>query len=399
MYVTDLVNGKLSGRRFGNLHFFVNSVRFISSVLKRTTINPDDVRIVCAINDENRAKLHGYNIGKPSDEAKIINFYTSTCFEGCDIMDKEGKTFIVSDGRNPNTLYDISTIIPQIIGRIRDSNYKTTIVHILSNTQYKGEVTYDDFKKLVDREFRLSELVIEEYNSDTERQRKAIFERYDKNHWMDRFIHVDENYFFSMDRNLLKKNLYDYKLKTEIYNNSCSLVKAYKENGFTVKTLEFEDYSDRLKAQNTARGTFEEAVEEYHAIKTSIRFGNRNERTDLLEVKYNYLKNAYYLVGIERIRELRYNVTLIKREIIKNSDKLVVKKIIEFIVNKINYQNPVPLADAKWYLQEIYDILDLKISATASKLHRYFIAKETKKTIGGKVTEFIELIREQNQLE
>ena len=150
---------------YENCHFFVNSVKFIGRVLSRTGINPDDVKIVCADNEANRLKLNGYHIGKPSDKACKINFYTSTCFEGCDLFDEDGKTFIVSDGKNPNTLYDISTMFVQIIGRIRDSRYKYNIAHILSNTRYKGEVTCDEFKQIEESEYKVSETAITAYNN------------------------------------------------------------------------------------------------------------------------------------------------------------------------------------------------------------------------------------------
>jgi hypothetical protein len=167
-----LVNAKLEDKIFHNCHFFVNSVKFIKGVLKSTNINPNDVRIVCADNDENKRKLQGYTIGKPSGAACKVNFYTSTCFEGCDIFDPEGKTYVVSEGRNPNTLYDISTLFMQIIGRIRDSNYKDEVIHIVSKSHYDGDVSYEDFKAIVEKECDISEKIVETYNSEDIHLRK-----------------------------------------------------------------------------------------------------------------------------------------------------------------------------------------------------------------------------------
>jgi hypothetical protein len=149
----------------------------MGGVLKRTNINPSDVKIVCANTKENEGKLQGYKIGKPSDTACKINFYTSTCFEGCDIFDREGKTYVISDGRNPNTLYDISTLFIQIIGRIRNSDYKDKVAHIVSNSQYKGDVSYQDFKAIVEDEYETSKTTIEKNNAKDENLRKQIFKR------------------------------------------------------------------------------------------------------------------------------------------------------------------------------------------------------------------------------
>lgn len=95
-----------------NLHIFVNSVEFIAKVIDTLKLAPEAVKIVCSTSgdsrQENQRKLgNAYPIGQPSDPAKKINFYTSTCFEGCDIFDPDGVTFIVSDGRKAHTLLDI----------------------------------------------------------------------------------------------------------------------------------------------------------------------------------------------------------------------------------------------------------------------------------------------------
>jgi len=170
-----MVNNKLNDRIYGNLHFFVNSVKFIAGVLAKVHINPNDVKIVCADNELNRNKIHGYGIGKPSDMPCKVNFYTSTCFEGCDIYDKEGKCFVISEGRNPNTLYDISTLFIQIIGRLRDSDYNDRVVHVVSNSQYKGEVTYEKYKAMMKTDYTMSQMLIENYNSLDKSSRKECF--------------------------------------------------------------------------------------------------------------------------------------------------------------------------------------------------------------------------------
>lgn len=176
-FVIDLVNNKLNDKVFGNCHFFINSVSFIKRVLDRVDIKPEDVKIVCANNKKNERTLGGYSISKLSDKACKINFYTSTCFEGCDIFDKNGKTYIVSDGRNSNTLYDISTLFMQIIGRIRNSDYKNQVMHILSNSQYKGNVSYQDFKDIVEDEFETSKQTVLKNNNKNIELRKQIYNK------------------------------------------------------------------------------------------------------------------------------------------------------------------------------------------------------------------------------
>ena len=94
-----------------NLHFFVNSVDFIGRVLHHARLSPDEVKIVCSTSGTseqiNREKLGGdYSIGIPDKAVRKINFYTSTAFEGCDIYDKQGKIYVVSDGTARHHLLD-----------------------------------------------------------------------------------------------------------------------------------------------------------------------------------------------------------------------------------------------------------------------------------------------------
>ena len=119
-----------------NLHFFVNSVDFIGRVLHHARLSPDEVKIVCSTSGTseqiNREKLGGdYSIGIPDKAVRKINFYTSTAFEGCDIYDKQGKIYVVSDGTARHHLLDVSTTIRQIAGRagrrgIYDYGYVTS---------------------------------------------------------------------------------------------------------------------------------------------------------------------------------------------------------------------------------------------------------------------------------
>ncbi len=159
-----------------NLHIFVNSVEFIAKVIDTLKLAPEAVKVVCSTSgesrQENQRKLgNAYPIGQPSDPAKKINFYTSTCFEGCDIFDPDGVTFIVSDGRKAHTLLDISTLFTQICGRIRDSRYKAQIVHVYSTTKYSKAVTLDEFVAATQRTLADAESYAAEINSLSEATR------------------------------------------------------------------------------------------------------------------------------------------------------------------------------------------------------------------------------------
>jgi hypothetical protein len=101
---------------------------------------------------------------------------------------------------------------------------------------------------------------------------------------------------------------------------------------------------------------------------------------------------------MERIKELNYNMTLIKRELARIADKPLIKKIIELINQKISCLMPVDLKTAKNCLKEVYEILSIDKSAKASDLKKYFIVHEFSRTIDNRVIRYIELIREKTGL-
>ena len=136
-----------------NYHLFMNSVKGFVEIIRKAGLTPDNAKVVCANNQGNKSKLpEGFKISKPGDPIKAINFYTSTCFEGCDLFDKNGRSFIICDPNRPNTLLDISTSMLQIAGRIRDSKYRGELTLIYNTTRYEDEQSLDLYMKRIERE-------------------------------------------------------------------------------------------------------------------------------------------------------------------------------------------------------------------------------------------------------
>lgn len=144
--IKTIIRDFLEGRVFGNAHIFVNSVETIASIIRACNLDNSNTRIIFSKNNQKYKNVcQGVNNGDTTDQVKKINLYTSTCFEGCDLFDEEGKIYIISEGSKANTLYDISTQIRQIAGRIRNTHY-TSITHLYSSTRYNTDLTFNDYK-------------------------------------------------------------------------------------------------------------------------------------------------------------------------------------------------------------------------------------------------------------
>jgi len=134
-----------------NYHIFINSVDDISTIIRTAKLTPENARVICSQNEDNLLKNldklpYGFTISKALDDLKPISFYTSTCFEGQDIIDKNGRTFIVNNARKDHTLIDILTTFTQICGRIRQSAYNEEIVHFYNTSQYL-DVSLEEFEQ------------------------------------------------------------------------------------------------------------------------------------------------------------------------------------------------------------------------------------------------------------
>ncbi len=91
--------------------FFINSVTDIAAILQYCNLSKDEVKIVCADTEQNRAKLAGYEIANSRSENKRFTFITSKSFEGADYYSDSAICYVVSNSKNSNTLLDISTDI------------------------------------------------------------------------------------------------------------------------------------------------------------------------------------------------------------------------------------------------------------------------------------------------
>lgn len=194
---------------------------------------PEQVKVVCSVsgdNGENNQRKLGkdYPIGQPSDPVKKINFYTSTCFEGCDIYDENGVTFIVSDGNKSHTLLDISTLFTQICGRLRDSKYKGEIIHVYSTTKYSREVTLDEFVASTKKVLAEAVSYADEINklSDTTRIKTLSKIKYIN----EQYVRIEDNRLI-VDKNLANMDIVNFKICRHIYRTYVNLTNELQRNG------------------------------------------------------------------------------------------------------------------------------------------------------------------------
>ena len=381
-----------------NLHIFVNSVEFIAKVIDLAKLAPEQVKIVCSTSGDNaevnRRKLgKAYAIGQPSDPVRKINFYTSTCFEGCDLYDENGVTFIVSDGNKSHTLLDISTLFTQICGRLRDSKYKGEIIHVYSTTKYSRDVTLDEFVAATKKTLQEAVQYANEINSlsDTAREKTLSKIKYIN----EQYVRI-EDCRLVVDKNLANMDIVNFKICRHIYRTYVNLTNELQRNGYTITRHTFSEIIEKMENKANARVTFKELFDEYRRLKTTRPFfslDNHEELCARIAVKYPLVKQAYDELGTDKVQALKYHVGNIRRELTKQMRLPSEYKIVKMIDTVFPKQTLIPKSKAKTELQRIYDDLGIRQTAKAADLAKWYEIKETAPKINGRTTACMTIVR------
>lgn len=212
-----------------NYHIFFNSVKSISDFIPK--LNSEDYKIVCS-----KSTKHKVKIGSTTTLPNKYNFYTSTCFEGCDIYDKFGKTIIICDSNISTTMLDILTLVRQICGRLRDSVYKNEVTIILNTETHRYAGTNDKtFEYKVKERIKLGESVIKLYEKNLKDPtnnpneiRKIETAKFSQEVFFSFYVNLYNGDLY-FDNNLVTVDRFNYKLVNEIYNNSINVISEYNK--------------------------------------------------------------------------------------------------------------------------------------------------------------------------
>ena len=365
-----------------NLHFFCNSVDFIRDVLKQSKLKPEEVRIICSTGSEkNKVKLTGYKIESTKDTVKKVNFYTSTCFEGCDIFDENGKIYVLCDGNRTHTLVDIATTLPQIAGRIRD--IKDGSIDLLYTSSRYIDVTEEEFTASVEaNKQRAKELLTfwETFRDVADVEKLNCYYLGVNSHTVKDKISGKNKEIINnveFDEALLNLDSYNYAIN-HTYSIKANLIGELSEN-FTPITIQkqWAEQLEELEQERVNRMSFREKVLSY---------------VELSEAKFSFMpeydkvvRDAVSILGLSRIEELNFHKGDVEKALISKSDISEANKIMKMLlkdglragVSKTN-------AELKQILSDIYSKLGIKKAATATQIEKYFDVTSTKITVEDK---------------
>lgn len=376
--VIYLINEYLSGEKKGNCYLFINSVEFIRDMVDYCNLTDENTRAVWSLS--NPAKT-GLIRGLTTDEPKKINFFTSTAFEGVDILDREGHIYVISDGLKAHTLIDISTSMQQIAGRIRNTKYLGIITHIFNTTKYNIGVTYEEYKKATESEIDKAKRMVADFATLTSDYQDFFRIRMKKDVTGDNYLMMKEDNIF-FDENLVKIDLYNFKVTKSLYTIRVNLTEEYQKYGFEVEESISE--LDKIVRVNP-KPNFKDTVIE-------LQKGDDDFRLQAFK-KYPYLSEAIEKIGYDGIEELKYSITNIKRKLItlsKLDDFYKIGKELELVIVEGQFYEPNTL---KKILYTIHNKYNSKAKITAKDIDTYYISKYDSKRKGDKVIKGFTIIK------
>ena len=395
--VKKIGNQHIKGSIDGNAHIFINSVEGVIAL--SANWKAKDVRIICARSERNYEKLIRANksrgkalgnltIGDVTSEPAKINFYTSTAFEGVDVSDTEGRTYIVADGTKDYTKVDISSTLNQIVGRLRDSKYKYEVKFLYKPTYRALEGTEEEYRDAVMKSVRFhdewlqQQMLLVRNGNDVAWlavKEMAVVSQY--------LVHIDDE--VKINQLAIDAEMANWSTWHNTYYVNPSMP---SDNGFTLKvsngvtyevTAEEPQVIDAIdKADMKKRFRFDEMCEIY--------CNEEDQRASIDKIEPS-IGMAFDKLGATKMKALEYRRDAIERYIVAMDKQLSVKgKIVKLMKFKIG--SVVTKSWAKTQIQKVYDAAGHNAKAKSTDINIFCNTKLVKRRIKGVPIDVYEIV-------
>lgn len=389
----------LKGELKGNPYFFINSVTSIIQIIKELKKagydDPNLYKIICGNNDKNLIKIQK-NLGKKyqieftTDPLKRITFCTATLFEGSDIYDKDGVTYVITDGTKDFTKYDVLTTLPQIIGRLRDSKYKSTVYVVMTKSYYFSYTSIEEFEKEIRRQLEKANGLVETFkqSADNEMTREALRKGIEFNMYV-----LERNDTLKVNTSVLHCEMHNYEaLHTDYYYKDFAVdghqaivdINSIPHN-FKKANLDLNvDGLNKLRLNK--KPSFKDLCIDYIKCKEE----NVPAQITEIELEFPIIKQAYKELGAEKMKALNYRKNFIREELLVSSQLDNSQKIVGLLKYKVG--DLVSKNEAKLRIQSIYNQLNINKTAKATDLSNWYSITDHSKWVDGKSMTFIKIL-------
>lgn len=361
--------------------YFVNSVKTITDVVCKYKLSPDEVRIICAKDQEKESKAmkklglkveHFPSKLEYKNKVKPHTFITKTAYVGSDYYSDSASIYIFADSNRDEMALDISLELPQIIGRCRSENnifrhdvkyfYKTTSKNYIS----PDEMTKTEMEQIINQKYSDSERMYRKYANDPDGM-KLINSTHEDRGFREHYLSVNNGRIrFNKIAHLAEKRAID--IKYDQYGSMNSVEGYIMKCGYDVQNA--NAVGDDIYAQ------FRRAWDNTHDFKKRMEIylemmNCAPDKTDKLkadgDISPKYWKYATIL-GPEVCKAKNYKEADLKKELeYKQSKPSIITELLCVLDPNHEYSNP----EMKALLQWIYDKLGINQTAKAKDIEGY----------------------------
>lgn len=383
----------------GNAHIFYNSVSEIASVLNKlkevvdketgkNLFDPNDIRVVCSKSGTNQKTFNSRlgtkwaSIADITDPVRKINLYTSTAFEGADVLDEEGQTYIIINGVRDATKVDFHVLVPQIVGRIRNTKYNEHINLLVANLPEAASCTKDEWMSTVTKRIQNSRDVLHDIRESkmSEASKTQLIKAAEE----DKYTFKNEQGELYVSDVALKAELQAYEALEATYVVRVVEGAEISDEGYSASFRSLlTDESKHVPFAHKPKGIskfltghsqcFYETMKEYCEARDE-----QNEKLyKLVDAKDDYFKTAYDTLKHETIRKLEYRKPAIERAMkihdTKNENATEIPALLNLKKDQVYLR-----ADIKAKIQDIYDKLAIPDKAKATDITKWYEVKDTR---------------------
>ncbi len=388
--------------------FFLNDVKSIINVIKKSGLNPDEVNILCAPRKENHDRINSLNKGKADGEPKftrgvipvkgethkMFTFCTSTVYIGADFNSTSAYSYIFANPNVESLTIDVGTDIQQIVGRQRLEENPFRMKADLYYYLKKPLVSEDEMNGLIEHKKNETRKHIENYNNAIHKdsQLKSLEALIKKGH-SDQYccISVDDNGNKTIVENSLiaiaEKRAWD--IANTVYRGDLSLIKALRNSVNIVRDVDTTDPD--------VKKLFNEWSKDGQFKRQALMYCELREKTPELVAKCHFIPkhfHEYYdALGRKGFEDLQWRQDYIKEALAPTPvDDMPHDKIVGHLTAKFQEGNEYAKDEIKQALVDIYVALGIKGKPSASDIQRYFTIKESSKRIDKKKVATIKVI-------
>lgn len=378
-HVVEICKQHLFGEVEGNAYIFYNSVSEIISVIqklkKMEDFNPENVNIFCAENPYNDKKISLqlgklYTKGSFSDNKKI-NFLTSANYESCDILDREGKTYIIVSSKRNSTALTNHIAVVQACGRLRESKYKLEAKMLVCGFE---EDVYQQgrevFMESLDKMEKTAQYLIG-------RSRKTKSDGFIDAYLKDietfstnPFIIVTEDLELEINEGARLSEMQTY----EAFNSHvCAIPSGEVAN--TIRTVD----NNMLTVSDESRFLVEEKVDFSRMMRKYIQSIEECDvgLTEMIEARSEMHKQFVEVLGVEKIKAIGLHKTKLTNAynlaVKFNENNLAIRSLLKGLRVGGKYTSAV-IANT---LQEAYNQVGINRKAVSNDIKNYFTVEKT----------------------